>query len=64
MARYRKGSGNTLPNNPNAGLAQIKNQRFNQAVPKAVSSMEGLNVQAGTLLKPLIISLLKVELYR
>ena len=49
MARYRKGSGNTLPNNPNAGLAQIKNQRFNQAVPKAVSSMEGINVQAGDL---------------
>lgn len=49
MARYRKGSGNTLPRNPNAGLAQIKNQRFNQAVPKQVSSMEGINVQAGDL---------------
>ena len=49
MARYRKGSGNTLPQNANAGLAQIKNQRFNNAVPKVVSSMEGINVQAGDL---------------
>lgn len=49
MARYRKGSGNTLPRNPNAGLAKIKNQRFNQAVPKQVSSMEGISVPAGDL---------------